>query len=324
MPSFSFIDQRKYLYGVALLLIAFSFFAPSLFGIRLGIDMTGGVQIEYQCEIQACDIDQVRAAAESTRSTILAQDPGSMNEINVYKISGQETVVVEAGFVTAGRTDAGVETLKSTFRESLSSHLAQSSSTRYTFSRYVNVGESFGAYIKQSGYITLTIAILAISIYIQYAFSGAISGMASWPFAVVTGLSLIHDLIIVFGLYVATAFFFPEFRIDTFFFTAMLTILGYSINDTIVVLDRIRSNLREKTGKMDLAHLIDASIWDTMRRSLFTSFTIVIVLVALFFFGPDTLRGFVLVLLYGTIVGTYSSVCIASPLLYDISHRDRK
>ena len=182
------------------------------------------------------------------------------------------------------------------------------------------MGASFGDYIKSSGYLTLVLAILAISLYIQYAFRGSIAGMASWPFAVVTGVSLAHDVVIAFGLYVVTSHFFPEFKIDTFFITAMLTVLGYSINDTIVVMDRIRSNLTHASAKKSsFSSLIDTSIWDTMRRSLFVSSTVMMVLVALFFVGPESLRGFVLALIYGTIVGTYSSVCVASPLLVDLT-----
>ncbi len=115
--------------------------------------------------------------------------------------------------------------------------------------------------------------------------------MASWPFAVVTGISLAHDVVIAFGLYVVTSHFLPEFKIDTFFITAMLTVLGYSINDTIVVMDRIRSNLNHASAKKSsFSSLIDTSIWDTMRRSLFTTFTIIIVLVAMFVFGPESIR----------------------------------
>lgn len=144
--------------------------------------------------------------------------------------------------------------------------------------------------------------------------------MKSWPFAVVTGVSLLHDVVIAFGLYVLTSFFFPEFKIDTFFITAMLTVLGYSINDTIVVMDRIRSNLRDGAlARLSLSDLIDRSIWDTMRRSMFTSLTIVIVLVAMFLFGPESIKGFTLALIFGTLVGTYSSVCLASPLLVDLT-----
>ena len=154
----------------------------------------------------------------------------------------------------------------------------------------------------------------------MYAFWGSIAGMASWPFAVVTGVSLIHDVVIAFGLYVFTGALFPEFKIDTFLITAMLTVLGYSINDTIVVMDRIRSNLHEGSlKKLKFSELIDKSIHDTMRRSLFTSFTVIIVLIAMFIWGPSSLKGFTLALIYGGIVGTYSSVCIASPLLIDIT-----
>ncbi len=186
----------------------------------------------------------------------------------------------------------------------------------------MNVGASFGAYIKKSGYITLALAIIAISLYIQYAFRGSIAGMASWPFAVVTGVSLIHDVVIASGLYILTSIFFPEFKIDTFFITALLTVLGYSINDTIVVMDRIRSNLQDGAQKkLTLSEVIDKSIHDTMRRSLFTSFTVIIVLVALFIWGPSSLKGFTLALIFGGIIGTYSSICIASPLLIDITKR---
>jgi len=161
-----------------------------------------------------------------------------------------------------------------------------------------------------------------ISLYIQYAFRGSIAGMASWPFAFVTAVSLMHDVLVAFGLYVITSFFFPEFKIDTFFLTALLTILGYSINDTIVVMDRIRSNLHNgELKKTSFSDIIDRSIHDTMRRSLLTPMTVLIVLVALFFFGPTSLKGFMLALIYGTIVGTYSSIFIASPLLVDITKK---
>ncbi len=100
----------------------------------------------------------------------------------------------------------------------------------------------------------------------------------------------------------------------------MLTVLGYSINDTIVVMDRIRSNLRlPENKKKDFGVIINNSVNETMTRSLYTSFTVFIVLVAMFFFGPEAINGFILALIFGTIVGTYSSVAIAAPLLYDIS-----
>jgi preprotein translocase subunit SecF len=173
-----------------------------------------------------------------------------INDINVYGIAGTTSFIVEAGFKKLdGVSAVDLEKAKASFTKSLTDKLATIEQGKVTQSRYVNVGESFGAYIKKSGYITLTLAIIMIAIYIAYAFRGSIPGMSSWPFALVTGVSLVHDVIVAFGLYVFASYFFPEFKIDTFFMTAMLTILGYSINDTIVVMDRIRSNLESSEGK---------------------------------------------------------------------------
>lgn len=322
MQTFSFIGFRKTFYTIALALIVISFVSPLILGMRLGIDMTGGVQLEYTCNTVCPDISTAKALADEVKKTIVVGTKEIMNDVNIYKIAWQETIVVEAGFNKENVSDVDMEKLKTQFKDSLTEKFASVKSTTFTLSRHINIGESFGAYIKKSWYITLTIAIIAISLYIQYAFRGSIAGMASWPFAIVTGLSLIHDVIIAFGLYVITSFFFPEFKIDTFFLTAMLTILGYSINDTIVVMDRIRSNLKEKaSAKQTFPALIDKAIHDTLRRSLFTSLTVVIVLASMFLFGPESLRGFSLALLYGTIVGTYSSVCIAAPLLFDITKK---
>lgn len=244
----------------------------------------------------------------------------------VYQVSGTNHLVVEAGIDEStaqkdGKADfTRIEAAKTAFSKAVKKELDQLTGAVVTEIQYRNVGASFGDYIKKSGYLTLILAILAISLYIQYAFRGSIAGMASWPFAVVTTVSLAHDVVIAFGLYVVTSHFFPEFKIDTFFITAMLTVLGYSINDTIVVMDRIRSNLQHpKTAKASFSSLIDGSIWDTMRRSLFTTFTIVIVLVAMFFFGPESIKGFTLALIFGTMVGAYSSICVASPLLVDLT-----
>jgi preprotein translocase SecF subunit len=176
-----------------------------------------------------------------------------------------------------------IDAAKAIFSNGIKAELQKIPSVSISEAQYRNVGASFGEYIKSSGYTTLLLAILAISLYIQYAFRGSIAGMASWPFAVVTAISLAHDVVIAFGLYVVTSHFFPEFKIDTFFITAMLTVLGYSINDTIVVMDRIRSNLTHSASKKSsFSAIIDISIWDTMRRSLFVSSTVMIVLIALF------------------------------------------
>lgn len=289
----SFVHNRFKFYAVALVLTCFSVISPWIFGLNLGIDMTGGIQIEYS--VEGGNIDAVENLAKTYASeiekTVTVNGTAVMNGMSVYGIAGTNSFIVEAGFTkTEGITEPMIQEAKSKFTQALTQKLTQEKNAKITQSRYVNIGESFGAYIKKSGYVTLTLAIIMIAIYIAYAFRGSIPGMASWPFAAVTGVSLIHDIIVAFGLYVATSFFFPEFKIDTFFFTALLTILGYSINDTIVVMDRIRSNLHDGDKKLSLSQMIDKSIHDTMGRSLLTSSTVFIVLLALFFFGPESLK----------------------------------
>ena len=324
---FSFVQNRFKFYLVAVTLIIFSVLSPWILpkGVNLGIDMTGGIQIEYS--VEKWDASTAESSAKEITNelikTIKIGETPVVNGVNIYGVAGTNSFIVEAGFSKSeGMTDIQIEWAKAAFAKALTEKMIGMKDMTISQSRYVNVGESFGAYIKKSGYITLTLAIIMISLYIQYAFRGSIAGMKSWPFAVVTGVSLIHDVVIAFGLYVVTSYFFPEFKIDTFFLTAMLTILGYSINDTIVVMDRIRSNLAGTLGKkMGLSHIIDTAIHETLRRSLLTSSTVFIVLLALFFFGPESLKGFSLALLFGTVVGTYSSICIASPLLIDITKK---
>lgn len=302
-----------------------SLLAPFVLGVNLGIDMTGGIQIEYNVSAgdEMTAEKNADTLAEKLKKETLFNGKEVINDINVYGIAGTTSFIVEAGFSTPeNATPVDIEKLKTEFVTKLSQELTKDTVNTVEQSRYVNIGESFGAYIKKSAYWTLALAVLAISFYIQYAFRGSIQGMASWPFAAVTAVSLIHDVLVAFGLYVITSYFFPQFKIDTFLLTAMLTILGYSINDTIVVMDRIRSTLHEVTNKkLHFSEMIDKAINDTMRRSLFTSLTVFIVVLAMFLFGPESLKGFTLALLFGTIVGTYSSVCIASPLLIDITQK---
>lgn len=316
-----FIKSRFMYYGFALVLIAVSIGAYFTLPLNLGIDMTGGVQAEYDYTNGSVDIATVKTLVDESKKAIVYNGTEVINNTNVYKISGEDKFVVEAGFSRISDiSDADLEGLKTKFKEDITVQFSALNSVKVTMSRYINIGESFGDYIKKTAYMTLALVIVAISLYIAYAFRGSIEGFSSFSFASVTAISLFHDVIAAFGLYVIASYFFPEFKIDTFFITAMLTVLGYSINDTIVVMDRIRSNLRlPENKKKDFGVIINNSVNETMTRSLYTSFTVFIVLVAMFFFGPEAIRGFILALIFGTVIGTYSSVALAAPLLYDIS-----
>lgn len=317
---FNFIKSRFTYYAIAGVLTAISIAAPFVFPMNLGIDMTGGIQAEFDYP-GTLDLPAVTKTAEAAKDAVTVSGKHVVNNVLVYRITGENKFVVEAGFSRLdGMNDQAFDAAKTKFRDEIATQLGTSS--KATLSRYINVGESFGDYIKKTAYLTLAMVILFISLYIAWAFRGSIEGFTSFSFGAVTAISLFHDVIIAFGFYIITSHFFPEFKVDTFFITALLTVLGYSINDTIVVMDRIRSNLRLPAAKKQgFGDLIDNSINDTLTRSIFTSFTVVIVLFALFFFGPQAIKGFTLALIFGTFVGAWSSVCIAAPLLYDITKK---
>ena len=194
----------------------------------------------------------------------------------------------------------------------------------FNLKNYTNIWKSFWDYIKKTAIVTLTLSIIWISIYVMYAFSWFVTGISSSTFAIITWITLFHDVIVAAWLFIFTSFFFKEFQIDTFFITALLTILGYSINDTIVVFDRIRENDAKLKNKMDFIDIIDLSINQVFWRSLFTSITTLFSILALLILGGASLRTFNFALFVGVFYGAYSSIFLASPILYLLRKYKRK
>lgn len=276
--------------------------------------MTGGTQNEFNYSQYDFSIEEVSQEAETVKWHINIEWD-IINTVDVYKITGENTFVVEAWF-SRNFTESEIDAYKIEFRDELESYYKDMGDI--TLSKYTNIWASFGDYIRNTAKITLLIALVAISIYIAYTFSWTVSGITSLSFAMITLITLLHDVIISSGLYILASMFFPQFQIDTFFITALLTILWYSINDTIVIFDRIRSNLRDFGGKgKDLKEIITLSIKESMTRSIYTSVTLVFVLLCILMFGPESIAGFTLTMLFWTLVGTFSSIFIASPLLYE-------
>jgi preprotein translocase SecF subunit len=186
---------------------------------------------------------------------------------------------------------------------------------------FVSVGNSFGKFVLDRAYLTLVVCFISIAFYLMYAFRDSIEGTSSVTFGTITLATLLHDIIVSSGIFVILGLIFPVLKIDTFFVTAILTILGFSINDTIVILDRIRSNYKAKKSQDQRSskQIFEESIQVSLRRSLYTSMTLLIVLTCMLLFGPEALVGFTTLMFLGTIVGTYSSICLAAPVLYDIN-----
>lgn len=277
--------------------------------------MTGGTQAEFSYSDYEFNLETINSEANTVAGHININGD-IINSVNVYKITGEDVFVVEAGF-QRNIEEQEIEKFKVAYRDQLSEYYKEVGNI--TLSKYTNIGASFGDYIKNTAKLTLLIAIVGIALYIAYAFSGAVGGITSLSFAAITLVTLFHDVVIASGLYILSSFAFPQFQIDTFFITALLTILGYSINDTIVIFDRIRANLRNYGGKgKDLKEIIELSISESMTRSIYTSLTLAFVLICIFVFGPESISGFTLTMLFGTLVGTFSSIFIASPLLYEL------
>ncbi len=310
------IKNRYTFFGVSGALVLFSLISFFAFNINLWIDMTWGTQSEYTYETDV-NLDEIRLEAKNLAEEV-NQNWKYINTTSVYKISGENKFVVETGF-NRNVDEVELEAQKINFKEAIDDILTAKSDD-ISLSRYVNIGASFGDYIKNTAIITLAIAIVGITIYVAYAFSGAVSGISSLTFGIITIITLFHDVLISSGLYLLVSSFFPEFKVDTFFITALLTILGYSINDTIVVFDRVRANLKMYAGKgKDLKEIINIAVTETLRRSIYTSLTLAFVLLTIFLFGPESISGFTLVMIFGTLIGTFSSIFIASPLLYEIN-----
>lgn len=308
--------KRYTCFVISLVLLVVSVWMFFWLSLNYWIDITWGTQTEYSYDWQI-DLEVVKPEIAKIAEKLNSSAP-IINSTSVYKITWENKFVIETGF-DRWFNEVTLEEYKTLFREQTTAYLQETDSS-IAFWKYVNIGASFWDYIKDTAKITLIIAVIGITLYVAYAFSQSVGWISSFSFAVVTIITLFHDIVIATGFYVLTSAFFPEFKIDTFFVTALLTILWYSINDTIVVFDRIRWNLKLYWGKKkSLEEIITLSIWETISRSIYTSATLLFVLVSILFFGPESISGFTLVMIFWTIVGTYSSIFIASPLMYEIN-----
>lgn len=320
------ILKNRYIYlWISLVLFIISLILLLFTKLNLWIDMTWWIQMEYNYS-NTLNIDKIRTSLEGEKNNFKNDWEDVINNINVYWITWEKTLAVVVWFYN-NTDDAKTEELKSNFRTKVLDLIKVEDETA-SESRYINIWKSFWDYIKDTAFITLALAIVAITFYVSFAFSWVVSWISVISFAAITIITLFHDVIISSWAYIFTSIYFPEFQIDTFFITALLTILWYSINDTIVVFDRIRSNLKKFAWKKwkdwkSLEEIINLSIKETITRSIYTSLTLFFVLLTIFFFWPETIKWFILVMIFGTIIGTYSSIFVASPILYQVN-KDKK
>ena len=189
--------------------------------------------------------------------------------------------------------------------------------------RFNSIGPVVGSQLKNKAIIAIIIVIICIVLFITFAFRKVSQPVASWKYGLATIVALAHDVIIPTGVFVLWSHFHGG-EIDLLFVTALLAILGYSVHDTIVVFDRVRENLRNAHGKEPFIETVGKSVTQTFGRSINTSLTIFLALVALYFIGGSSTKDFAFVLLIGIIAGTYSSIFVASPLLVTLEKLQKK
>jgi preprotein translocase subunit SecF len=264
----------------------------ALWGLKPGIDLSGGALMQVSYTGAVPTVAQIQAAAAPLKlGEVRVQPTGTTGYIiRVRALTADEKVALE-----------NAESALGTMHED----------------QYTSVGPIIGTELLHKGLLALALVTICIILFIAFAFRAVSKPVASWKYGVVAIITLAHDVLIPTGLFAALGHF-TGAEVDSLFIVGLLTILGISINDTIVVFDRIRENLalNEQHHKREaFAEVVGRSIMQTLARSINTSLTVVIVLAALFFVGPVTTKDFALTLIVGMIAGTYSSMFLASPLL---------
>jgi len=277
-PNIDFMGKRKIAIVISMLLIAFSIFSFATRGFNLGIDFTGGVLVEVAYEDNV-ELQGIRDVLESASySDAVVQHYGTTKDV-LIRLLPQE-----------GRNDAELRDILLTV---LKDHSADAELRGLSF-----VGPSVGQELKENGGIAAMTALTLIFIYIWFRFK--------WHFSLGASGALIHDVIMVLGV-----FSFFQIAFDMNVLAAVMAVIGYSLNDTIVVFDRIRENLLSHR-KGDSEEIMNLSINEMLARTFVTSLTTLLVVTCLYFLGGEAIKSFALALIIGIIVGTYSSIYIAS------------
>ncbi len=258
-------------------------------GLTLGIDFTGGILMEMRAE-KPVELAPLRTA--------LGQ--GDFGEVSLQHFGDEHELLLRIQAQEGEDQAKKVEKVKSILAESIEGEL--------DFRKIDYVGPSVGQELVQSAYISISLAFLAIMIYVWFRFE--------WQFGVGGILALVHDATMMLGFYLVTGF---DFNLTSV--AAILTIVGYSINDSVVIYDRIRENMR-KYKQMGMLELLNLSINETLSRTVLTAGTTALAALALVVFGGESLRGFSAALLFGVVFGTYSSIYISAPILLYFNLRD--
>lgn len=284
--------RRIFLIG-SLILIGISLYALFSYGLNLGSDFTGGTVMEIEYQVARPDLVALKTSVDALKLPSLTIQP-----------VGERGLILKTKVITESE------------KESLNKVLNQDDQSLFVEKRFSEVGPTLGKELARKGLIAISLVVVLIILFIAFVFRQVSAHhMQSWKYGIASIIALAHDIIISAGAMALLGYFYGA-EADALFLTALLAILGLSINDTIVVFDRIRENLNRHSSN-DFAEVAGISINETFVRSVNTTLTTVVVLVSLLLFGPESTRFFAVILLVGMIAGTYSSIFVASNLLVE-------
>lgn len=284
------VKNRRWYYLFSLLVIVPGLISLAFFGLRLSIDFTGGSRIAYQLpeKVDGKIVSEIRSIFTDEK-VIIATLQSSNNEV----------------FLRTSPIDEKKNTIIFNKLKGKNGNIKQES--------FETIGPTIGAETTQKALISVLISSALILLYIAISFRKVPKPTSSWRFGVATIIALLHDVLVLVGIFSILGHFL-HIEIDSLFITALLTVMGFSVHDTVVVFDRIKENL-EKSGSMSFGKVVNESILQTFVRSLNTSLTAMLVLFTLLLFGGESIRWFVAALLIGIGSGTFSSIFNAAPLL---------
>lgn len=294
----SVVRYRLFWYIVSLFLAGASLVAFFLYGLRPSIDFTGG-------SLLSVTWDTTRPTAESLQTVLSEQ---GLRDAMIQPVEEKETLFRFA-----------------TVSEEKHQAIVQALTTlgAMTENRFETIGPAIGKELQGKAMWSVILVILAITLYVAWAFRHVSRPVASWKYGIITIIALFHDVLLPIGIFALLGKFF-HVEVTSAFIVALLTVLGYSVNDTIIVFDRIRENLGRFGTRLSFDAIIDTSVTQTFTRSINTTLTTLLSLVAIYFFGGESVKYFALALIVGIASGAYSSIFIASPLLataYRLQHK---
>lgn len=293
------IKHKKIFITISIILVLLSISALFIFPLKIGIDFKGGALTEvlYNKERPAqADLDTAFKSLDL--GSVLIQPTGDLG----YIVKSLDLSEAEHALLLKTLSGDGKYQLEE--------------------KNFNSIGPSVGKELTRKAIMAIIFVSLGIILFIAFAFRKVSKPVSSWKYGFMAVISLLHDVIIPIGIFAILSHFYAA-EVDTLFVVACLTILGLSVSDTIVIFDRIRENLRDKLGT-SFEETVGKSLDQSYKRSIFTSLTVIMVLLSLFFFGPESTKYFALMLTAGMFFGTYSSIFLASPLLVLIEELQKK